>query len=207
MKDWKRGWKIRGTFRDDRRLLESPRVTIILESMTKKFNRFRGSRPFQSFRGVVLLIIKFSSFRRFVGWKLLAIRLLSLLRCAIADTNFRETREREREKEGGRERRWILDLVKLHEENCKARSAATFHPRVTPESCSVFILSSAIYDGFAVMRCHLNASCLSGTPVNGRVLSTVPVFILYPPNIPSLHAPFLVQSTFPSLCSQTIFHR
>lgn len=88
---------------------------------------------------------------RFVGWKLLAIRLLSLLRC---EQEFSRTREREIS-------RWILDLVKLHEENCKARSAATFHPRATPERCSVFILSSAIYDGFAVMRCHLNASCLS----------------------------------------------
>lgn len=44
---------------------------------------------------------------------MLAVRLLSLLRFAIANTNFHETR--------GRERRWILDLVKLHEENCKAR--------------------------------------------------------------------------------------
>lgn len=52
-------------------------------------------------------------------------QLLSLLRFAIANTNFRETRERERD---------ILDLVKLHEENGKARSAERFIPESLPRA-------------------------------------------------------------------------
>lgn len=99
------------TFRGDRRLLESPRVTIILESMTKKFNRFRGSRPF---RGIVLLIIKFSSFRPF-RWMEIACHQTS------KSSSFRDREYEFSWNEGERERRWILDLVKLHEENCKAR--------------------------------------------------------------------------------------